>query len=272
MVNEIDIREIVESVVREIIHSERAIERNHCSNNKLLIIVDERQTLHFYQNILNELNRDGFYYDVLIIDDADNLMSLSSLNKGKVMSLAELDISIYQLVNNYEVFVLPELQLSDAARIALGLKGTPISELVYSILLKNKKLLIGKDLSGMTQKEKDELQISELPLLYRKQYEQYCNLLEELGSQFISINNLIEMIKVATENNHCSMSSNQINDKEDIQDGYVFTKKVLTTEWINSQRNINSDKIYVRKSVIISPLAKDVLKEKGITISYLDEG
>ena len=52
----------------------------------------------------------------------------------------------------------------------------------------------------------------------------------------------------------------------------VFSGKLLTADWIKSQPELRDTTVHVKKGAIVSPLAYDSMRERGITVSYLGKG
>ncbi|MGG4509504.1 hypothetical protein ABEP00_06540 [Heyndrickxia sporothermodurans] len=61
------------------------------------------------------------------------------------------------------------------------------------------------------------------------------------------------------------------NDYIEHDENVTFSKKLLTVDWLKSQQNIPNNTLYLSKGVIISPLAKDMIKEKRLTVRYVKD-
>ena len=92
----------------------------------------------------------------------------------------------------YDGVVIPEIDLDNAARAALGMKGTIVSEIIFSTLVQNKFVLIGEDISGLKKADRRTLQALTLPTAYRNLFDYYKMELQMYGVEFAPTKELAE--------------------------------------------------------------------------------
>lgn len=274
-VKRIDIRDVVKSVVMEVVKSVK-LEKE--KNGKLLFVFcDSSEGEHFSDQFI-QLRNANVGYDTLYLDGETSswlaMNQIESTNSNRVIAVDENAPSPMELAKEYDGIIIPEIDLDGAGRVAQGLKGTIKSELVFAALLLNKFILSGDDLTGIKRTDRRCLEQVHLPAPYQKLFERYLQQMKELGIEFISMkeaaNTAIDKLGItpAKEEND---SSDQAACLNSLPAGKtVFEKKLLTPAWIQSQKEIVDNTIYLSNDVIISPLAKDLVKEKKLTIKLMN--
>lgn len=267
-------REIIESVVKEVVSSVKE-EREKAENGKVLFVFCDSTAHEAYENQFIELKANKVSYDILFLDgDTSSWLGMNKVESSdseKVIAASIGSKAPLELSEEYDFIVIPEIDLDNAARIAAGLKGSIKSEIVFSALLLNKKIFIGNDVTGIKRADRSALKTTTLPKPYKKVFEKYLKDLSDLGIEFISPKKFSDLILKTVEiKDEKNKEGNKNNKKETLTDGSTLTKKLLTPEWIKSQSNISNNTINIYKATIISPLAKDMIKEKGLNVRYID--
>jgi hypothetical protein len=198
-------------------------------------------------------------YDLLFLDGETSawlgLHQIQSTGAKEVIAADEYAKAPIELPKDYAAIVIPEIDLDNAARVCHGLKGSVKAEIIFAALILNKPVIIGEDVPGIKRADRRTLQTIELPPPYRRRFEKYKEELGDLGVHFSKPGFFYKTIKnllfAAVETESLAAVS--------------FPEKVLTTEWLAS--NLGKSKtLILEEGTIITPLAKDLLKEIGIKL------
>lgn len=244
------------------------------TDNKVLIVLSDRQEEEAYKDQLIDLKNKGVGYDLLFVREETAKWVGGEQAEGTlptIISDHESKGNLSGMVEKYDCFVFPELDLDNAARVATGMKGTVISDIIYAALLLERSILINENITGIHRDDREAFKTVQLPAAYQKLFAQYRKDLAKLGVNWCKVNQLAATVARTVQPKHPADQQEGAESYEALaQHGLVCTKKLITVEWVEGQSNIPNDTIYVKKKTIISPLAKDYMKEKGLTITYVD--
>jgi hypothetical protein len=268
-----EIKNMVESIVRELLDT---LEKQAGKRPKVLYIFYDSKAQEAFLDHFIWLNRHLIDHDILFLDgEASSWLGKHQIEcggHGKTIASDEFAPSPLEVPLEYEGIVIPEIDLDNAARTALGMKGTIISELIFSTLVQNKFVLIGDDIPGLKRADRRTLKTLTLPKPYIKLFDYYKMELQMYGVEFGPLKQLAEIVV----NKLGSGSSTKAAEEEGTPklDGrIVFEGKLISADWVTREsKNKAFRSLLVGKKTIISSLAKDMLKEKGITIEYAGEG
>ena len=269
----IDIREMVESVVREVVHSIKT-EKETKQKAKVLFVFCDSSAHEPFEDQFIKLKNANIAFDILFLDGETSswlgIQRVESSGSGRVIAADEYSPAAIELPKEYDGIIIPEIDLDNAARIATGLKGTIKSEIIFSAIMLEKFILVGADVPGIKRSDRRCLKKLSLPAPYEKRFRNYVEQMTELGIQFELQKDLADIvIKQFSERvEESSAESPKLSDQQipPEESQLVFNKRLLTAEWIQEQPHIPNNVIYIAKGTIISPLAKDMLKEKKLSI------
>lgn len=272
----IDIRGMVESVVREVVNSIK-VEKEQEENGKVLFVFCDSSAHESFEDQFIELRNARIGYDMLFLDGETSswlgLNQIESNGCGKVIAADDNAPSPIELPKAYDGIIIPEIDLDNAARVATGLKGTIKAEIIFSALLLQKFILIGDDVTGIKRADRRCLKTTALPVPYQKLFKDYLRQLSELGVEFAALKDLSEIVvRKLCVKEAANVDNGHLEERSEQSQGNMltFNKKLLTPGWIQSQSNIVNDTIYLSKGVIISPLARDLIKERKLTLKVID--
>ncbi len=263
------IRETVESVAREVIQSIKTEERRR--NHPNILFVSSDSTLHeSYRDEFIKLKNHDICYDILYLDGETSswlgLQCVESYGSGKVIATDENAPAPIELPKKYDCIVVPEIDIDNAARIVNGLKGTVKAEIIFSALVLKKFVIIGEGLSGINCADRRCLNQLDLPPFYQKKFRQYNEEMKELGIELIQHSEIIDYTI------HKLKSTTKVDEKklpgQTAEHPYTFQGKLLTANWVQSQAEFPEQTIFIPNKTIVSPLAKDLIKEKGLVVQY----
>lgn len=272
-----EIKQMVESIVRELIGS---LEKQAAKRSKVLYIFYDSTAHEAFTDHFIWLNSHQVNHDILFLDgEASSWLGRHQIEcggRGKTIASDEFAPSPLEVPLEYEGIVIPEIDLDNAARAALGMKGTIISEIIFSTLVQNKFVLIGDDISGLKRADRRTLKTITLPKPYVNLFDYYKMELQMYGVEFGPLKLLAEMVvdKISSDSKAAEPSSSMKKDEHTEDSGHIFYEgKLISAEWVTQEsKNKSLRSLRVGKRTIISSLAYDMLKEKGITIEYAAEG
>jgi hypothetical protein len=270
-----EIKQMVESIVRELFES---LEKQAVKRPKVLYIFYDSTAHEAFTDHFIWLNKHEINHDILFLDgEASSWLGKHQIEcggRGKTIASDEFAPSPLEVPLEYEGIVIPEIDLDNAARAALGMKGTIISEIIFSTLVQNKFVLIGDDIPGLKRADRRTLKTLTLPKPYVKLFDYYKLELQMYGVEFGPLKQLAEIVVNKLGSGSGSGKVVAEADSSVKSDGrIVFEGKLISADWVTREtKNKSFRSLIVGKKTIISSLAKDILKEKGITIEYAGEG
>ena len=217
------------------------------SNNKVLILI----TGSFFEldekikelKKLKENSIDislGFSFMAERILDINNI--INSLNPSKVYREEDI-FNIHNIIKDYSKIVVPNITINTISKVSLGMVDSFVSNLIWSCLYMNKEVYI--DFTSLKTYMGEPCKNEEINTMI----DDYTSKVKEMGGLEIEKGNYLEKI-FYEENIHGKIDN---------------LSKVITERDIMSYSDINKF-ILVPKGTILTPLAKDRAKERGIEI------
>jgi hypothetical protein len=271
----VEIKQMVESIVRELLDS---LEKQTVKRPKVLYIFYDSKAQEAFIDHFIWLDKHQIDHDILFLDgEASSWLGKHQIEcggRGKTIASDEFAPSPLEVPLEYEGIVIPEIDLDNAAKAALGMKGTIISEIIFSTRVQNKFVLIGDDIPGLKRADRRTLKTLTLPKPYIKLFDYYKQELQMYGVEFGPLKHLAEIVVNKLGSSSSSGQKSAEADSPMKSDGrIVFEGKLISADWVRREsKNKAFRSLMVGKKTIISSLAKDMLKEKGITIEYAGEG
>ncbi|MEX2461904.1 MAG: hypothetical protein WD469_11535 [Paenibacillaceae bacterium] len=268
-----EIKQMVESIVRDLLES---LEKMRVNRPKVLYIFYDSTAQEAFTDHFITLDKHQIDHDILFLDgEASSWLGkhhIESIGTGKIIASDEYAPAPLEVPLEYEGIVLPEIDLNNAGRAALGLKGTIISEIIFSTLVLNKFVLIGDDAPGLKRADRRTLKTLTLSKPYSKLFDYYKQELQMYGVEFGPQKQLAEMVVSKCGEAAAVIGDDTAEKVEDRNEIVVFKEKLVSADWVIQQsKNKSFRSLTVGKGTILSPLAKDMLKEKGIRLEYADE-
>ncbi|WP_066321753.1 hypothetical protein [Bacillus sp. FJAT-29814] len=246
---------LVERITRELLQVES-------QQKKVLFIFCDSTAHEPYRDQLLILANKQIDHDLLFLDGETSawlgIQQIQSTGAKQVIAADEYAKAPLELPLEYDAIVIPEIDLDNAARVCQGLKGSVKAEIIFSGLVLQKPIIIGEDSPGLKRADRQTLRTLELPLSYQKKFESYKREMADMGIRFSKQACL-----------HKEIMNLLIGEgDEGHEDPYIFQEKVITAEWL-TRNLLNSKGLLVREGVIITPLAKEYIREKGIKLRVL---
>ncbi|MFP3387736.1 hypothetical protein [Brevibacillus sp. SIMBA_040] len=264
-----DVRQMIESITREILQSMKP-ETVQESQEKWLYIFCDSKAHESFEDQFIALQNNGICHDLLFLDgETSSWLGMHRIEcggAGKIITADEFAPVPLEVPKEYDGVIIPEIDLDNAARIAAGLKGTIKAEIVFSALVLGKPVLVSRDVPGIKRADRRTLKTLTLPKPYQQLFLRHVHDMKELGVEFYPQKGLADAVirkSRAKKQQETAGSSGGVVGARPAQ-----SAKLLTAEWVNAQAEFPDAGLVLRQGTILSPLAKDMLKEKGIAIHY----
>lgn len=270
---------MVEAIVREILSQQ-------VKRPKVLYLFYDSTSHEAFTDHFIALNIHGIDHDLMFLDGEASCWlgkhKIECGGRGQTIASDEFAPAPIEVPLAYEGIVIPEIDLDHAARAALGMKGTIVSEIIFSTLVQNKFVLIGEDISGLKKADRRTLQALTLPTAYRNLFDYYKMELQMYGVEFAPSKQLAEKavgkirpeILQTTEASIAEVvveaATSELPDSP--TPTLVYEGKLVSAEWVTRElRSRAFHSLQIGKKTIISALAHDMLKDRGITVEYIAE-
>lgn len=264
-----DIRQMIESITREIVQSMKT-EAPQVKKDKWLYIFCDSTAHESFEDQFIALQNNGMCHDILFLDgETSSWLGMHRIEcggAGKIITADEYAPIPLEVPKEYEGIIIPEIDLDNAARVAAGLKGTIKAEIIFSALVVGKPVLVGEDVPGIKRADRRALKALTLPKPYQQLFSRHMGEMKELGVEFFPQKALAEAaIRKSRAKRHEATGelSNRVVDSQ-----AAITTKLVTAEWVKSQSDFPDAGLFLQHGTIVSPLAMDLLKEKGIAVHY----
>jgi len=267
----VDVKEMVESIVRELIN---ALPQKAEPPKVLFVFCDSSAHEAFSDQFIALANR-GVCYDLLCLDgEASGWLGMSRIEcggAGKLIAADEYAPAPIELPKEYDGVVIPELDLDNASRIALGLKGTIKAEIVFSALVLGKFVIVGEDAPGIKRADRRCLKTLTLPPPLQRRFQQQLAELRELGVEVTPQKELAAAVlrKLQNRVDAAGRAAALPGDEPAVVE---FTGKLLHADWLLNRPHLAGKQVLLPPGAIITPMARDVLQEKGMSVQHSGKG
>ena len=232
------IREIVERVLEAQVPTP-----TQSADEKQLLVIFGATQLKLDKPLqqLRTCLQDGWKITIILSDLATKVINSEQIyaavgEENVLQENALTDIATF--VDTYQQIVLPVFSHPMAAKLALRLVDTPCTYLLFEALSKGKKVIAAPDAlnQGETSKKINNIEV------------EYVNLLSELGVQWVPMMQIAESVT------------------EKMNDSPASLDKPLISATTLSNLDANVRELVHPKSAIITPLAREHAKKRGIQL------
>ena len=186
--------------------------------------------------------QDGWKITIILSDLATKVINLEQIYAifGEESVLREDTLTdIATFVNTYQQIVLPVLSHPMAAKLALRLVDTPCTYLVSEALSRGKTVIAVPD--ALKNQNEASVKINAITV-------EYVNVLSELGVKWVPTMQIAESIKKSTDDSPPSLD------------------RPLISATTISNLDANVQELVYAKQAIITPLAREHAKKRGIKL------
>lgn len=235
------IRKIVERVLEA-----QASTTTHTADAKKLLAIFGATQLKLDEPLqqLRTCMQDGWKITIILSDLATKVINPEPIHAifGEENVLREDTLTdIATFVNTYQQIVLPVLSHPMAAKLALRLVDTPCTYLVYEALSKGKTVIAVPD--ALNNQNEASAKINAIEV-------EYVNVLSELGVKWVPAMQIAESIK----------------NKKKTDDSPTSLDRPLISATTISNLDANVQELVYAKQAIITPLAREHAKKRGIKL------
>ncbi|MFC5448490.1 hypothetical protein [Paenibacillus aestuarii] len=278
--------QMVESIVRELI---AGLKPEAIKPPKVLYVFCDSTAHEAFSDHFILLRKNGIAFDFMFLDGETSAWlgkhRIESAGPGRTILSDEYAPTPLEVPKAYEGIIIPEIDLDNAGRISLGMKGTVKAELVFAALVLNKFVLVADDAPGMKRADRRILQSLTLPKSYQKLFEYYRKEMAMYGVEFAPAKELAEVVvqKCVPNSRTEEVESAPVpvitaDSPMPVQPVEVkmpvlrFEGRLLSAEWVKRQQNLSQfSYIALSRGTLVSPLAKDLLRDHGIALHDVDD-
>ena len=232
----------IRKIVEKVLEAQASTTPQTADEKKLLAIFGATQLkLDEPLQQLHACIQEGWKITIILSDLATKVINPEPIHGifGEENVLREDTLTdITDFVNTYQQIVLPVFSHPMAAKLALRLVDTPCTYLVYEALSKGKTVIAVPD--ALNQGEKS-VKINAIEV-------EYVNILSELGVQWVPTMQIAESIQKKTDDSPAS------------------SDRPLISATTISSLDANVQELVYAKQAIITPLAREHAKKRGIKL------
>jgi hypothetical protein len=276
-VTHMDVKEMIAAITREIV-SQMAEEQKPPAPKVLFIFCDSTAHEPFLDHFIKLGNR-GICHDILFLDGETsswlNMHKIECGGAGKLIAADEYAPVPLEVPHDYDAVIVPEIDLDNAARVVTGMKGTIKAEIIFAALVTGKPVFVGEDVPGIKRADRRTLKAVSLPKPFQQIFYGHLASLKELGVRLYPQRDLADGVIAhfkVEERLQAPVAGATADAISEQNQPVAFHGKLLTADWIKANLPIPGRTLTIPKGVIISPLAQDALREKGITAQFIGKG
>lgn len=214
-------------------------------------------------------------YEIVMSEAANGVIQEEFINKleGKIIKDKN---SMTSAINESELILIPVLTRNTLAKVALGISDNLLTVGISESIMMNKNIIALSDSFHPDNPVNISLGYSKNNC-YNKFILNYENVLESMGVKFIQsvelknrvYEELFHMNMILEKKKDGESKSVEVQNIEVKDKGLKFNSNILTVDDIMSCLN-RQNEIYIKRNVIITPLAKDFIYNNNIIIKYID--
>ena len=236
----------IKRIVERVLQEQTPISTQLTHEKRLLAIFGATQ-LELDEPIqqLHTCRQNGWKITIILSDLATKVTNLESIHAafGEENVLRENALSnIANFLETYQQIVLPVFSYPMVAKLALRLVDTPCTYLVFEALSKGKKVIAASDAL-----HQGEVSVKTGPI-FSKFENDYVNALSELGVQLVPMTQIAESVI------------------ESVRGSRAIVEKTLISATTISNLDADVRELVYASSAIITPLAREHAKKRGIEL------
>jgi hypothetical protein len=194
--------------------------------------------------------------DVVMSQSAVNVIGQDKIRaiSGITSLICEPDVSIssLKLVQKSDVIIVPVLTRNTATKVALGITDTLVTNIIMQALISAKPIIAARNSADPSDADCPCVAMPNTPPVLIKLAENYLQKLESYGMKLVDVTEIAQIVL------------------SDVNKGDSLDHKLITQETIDKLPK-STKRVTVAKGSIITPLARDVAKERGIEIVFASE-
>jgi hypothetical protein len=205
---------------------------------------------------LDKLIKASYSVDVVMSQSAVNV-----IGKDKIKSISGIGeltcesaplFSSLKAIQKSDTIIVPILTRNSSAKIALGINDTLVTNIITQSLISGKPVIAGRNSADPDLNDCPCIATPNTPQPLILLAKNYLQILESYGVKLVDVSEIADLVIGGL-------------DKGEIAD-----QKLITQETI-ARLPQGANKINVAKGSIITPLARDMAKERGIEIVFVSQ-
>ncbi len=180
----------------------------------------------------------------------DKIRSISGI--ASLVCEPDDSISSLEAIQKSDVIIVPVLTRNSAAKLALGITDTLVTNILMQALISAKPVIAARNAADPNDADCPCVRMPDTPLGLIKLAENYLQKLESYGIKLVDASEIAGIVLSDTK-------------KAD-----SLEQKLITPETINNL-SPNTKRISVAKGTLITPLAKDAAREREIEIVFISD-
>ncbi len=206
-------------------------------------------------NQLKKLIKSSYTVDVVMSQSAVNVIGKDKIESisgiGELICEPAPSFSSLKAVQKSDFIIVPVLTRNSSAKIALGITDTLVTNIIMQAVISGKPVIAGRNSADPDINDCPCIATSNTPMPLISLAKNYLKTLEYYGIRLVDVSDIADII---------------INGSDK---GKVLDQKLITNETILKLPQ-GTNKINVVKGTIITPMAKDLARERGIEIVFVN--
>jgi hypothetical protein len=205
---------------------------------------------------LDKLIKASYAVDVVMSQSAVNVIGQDKIKSisdiGELICEPAPSFSSLKAIQKHDTIIVPILTRNSAAKIALGITDTLVTNIIMQALISGKPVIAGRNSADPDLNNCPCIATPNTPQPLILLAKNYLKTLESYGVKLVDVSEIADLVIGGSD-----------KDK-----GKIADQKLITQETI--AKLPQGTKINVAKGSIITPLAKDMAKERGIEIAFVN--
>lgn len=204
---------------------------------------------------LEKLIKSSYTVDVVMSKSAVNVIGKDKIERisgiGELICEPAESFSSLNAVHKSDFIIVPVLTRNSSAKIALGITDTLVTNIIMQAIISGKPVIAGRNSADPDLNNCPCIATPNTPQPLISLARNYLKTLESYGVRLVDVSEIADVIISGL-------------DKSEILD-----QKLITNETI-SKLPQGTNQINVVQGTIITPMAKDLAKERGIEIVFVN--
>ncbi|MGB9596055.1 MAG: flavoprotein [Candidatus Poribacteria bacterium] len=251
--------QIVEAEVKKALMEMKSDQKSEISSSQkkhiLALFTGGYAKLDEAINQIEKLIKSSYTVDVVMSQSAVNVIGKDKIER--ISGIGELTcepaelFSSLKAVQKCDFVIVPVLTRNSSAKIALGIADTLVTNIIMQAIISGKPVIAGRNSADPDLNECPCIATSNTPQPLILLAKNYLKTLESYGIRLVDVSEIADMIISGTNKDE------------------ILNQELITNETI-SKLPQGTNKINVARGTIITPMAKDLAKERGIEIVFVN--
>ncbi|WP_406678361.1 flavoprotein [Neomoorella carbonis] len=168
--------------------------------------------------------------------------------------------SASELLKETDIILVPVLTLNSAAKVAHGIADTLVTTLIMSSLLSGKCVVAARNACDLNNPIRAKLGMNRGNAAYQRLFADCLTRLEQYGIRLVDIQNLAAVVEGEVESSQFADGREAVKAADR---GLVFSGRILSRADVATW---TEPILKVTDGTLITPLARDVARDRGIEI------